>query len=470
MTLLNFQRPNYGGLTDFFIKSAGLNERQVQAFENRDYFADNLDEIFKKYGEDERPNIPSGLVYEIIVRCASHLFPDDIKFTVAEGLEDSLVWLVEETDIESKLTNIAEEGMQTGSVGLKSIYRPELDSWTLDILPCETMFIHNQHTDPDTMNSLTIRYKFCVEEGRDKVEYWWQEEWTPFFYTEWIPQKDTPGQVPEFTSRTINQEASGEHGYGEIPVTVIQNQLECGSLYGTSEVTSQLKLYSRQLAIHYSKIGLGSQLHETPAYKRINDEIQDNKALTPGAIIDLKNDGEGDCDFAPIEHAAIPESAFEFIKIVRDRAFNLAQVTNPDIEKEMKAGGTVSSVAWKSFNLPMVKKIRKMRRRYGLMGVEAHLERIMRMAHALGDARFSQVDPEDLTKYKVSIEYPPFFEPTVEERIAEVSFNEQLHLPAETLAQRLARIAEIDDENIIKAIEAEITKEREMLEPTPLQM
>lgn len=449
----------------------GLPVKDQDAFENRHYYEERLKEIFKGVPEDIRPNIPGGLIPSIIDRSVSHIFPEGTQLkTSKEDLADVLKAITDDTQILNKLGFIATEGHITGTVALKSVCLDKT-AWTLDVYPLEAISVEHDPLDASIVQAIRFRFRYVAKVNGEEKTFWWQERWTAIDYTEWIPQQATEGVMtpPNFTEDNINREASGSHDYGEIPVTVISHKLQLDSPYGRSEITSQLKAYARALSVSLSKVDVASQLITTPAYKRKNDQNKDRIQIKPGAVIDIDGDGQLDTDFAPLEHPATPESVFTYQDKIKALAYESCNVTNPDVEKEMRAGGTVSSVAWKAFNFNFIKKVNNLRTRYGVNGVEAHIQKILRMGHALQLPDYSTVIPEDLSTYEVQLVYPPFFEMTDEEKLTRLVLLKQSSLSEQELGQQIAMLHGIDEQEAIDEIISNIENERALLEPTQLR-
>lgn len=456
--------------SDLDARIYGVDPKDKQAIENWHYYNDDLDHIFKHASHANRPDIPSGLCAEIVDKCVSHLFPEGTTLAPAEDvLQDTVSDLLDQTKLLEKLALIATEGHVGGTVALKSVWLlNDLNPrWALDIYSLEAVTVEHDPLDADRIVAIRIRFRYEMPDEAGKLtEWWWQERWTEAEYTEWLPQRVIKGQVPNFTADMVNAEASGLHSYGEIPITLIQHKLKLNSPYGEPEIDSKMRSYCRALSISVSKSGQADQLIQTPAYVRKNDDAKDNIRITPGAIIDVSSQDGQEADLHALEHQDIPEGSREYQRKIRAMAFDAAQVTNPDTEKEMKAGGTVSSVAWKAFNLPFIKKVKQLRVRYGDTGVEAHVEKMLRMGKRLNLPGYESVNVDDLQTYEVQFSYPPFFEPTTEEKMAELYLYKQGNLPAEELARRIAIILDVQDEATIKAIQANIEEERDLLKPT----
>lgn len=452
-------------------KTFGASLKDQEAFKARAYYEDDLDVIFKKVDKDNRPCIPSGLCQSIIDRSVSYLFPEGTTAKIQdEALDKLLQSILQKTKALEKLDMIGVEGHVTGTVGLKSIWLSDEKQWTFDIQCIESLIIDHDPLNAEKISAIRIRFRFIRQENGLDKEYWYQEQWTETDYTEWNPIPVVPGQVPEFKPEDINQEKSGPHGYGEIPITLICHQLQLDTPLGKGEIDKRMRKFSRALAISLSKTGVADQLIQTPAYVRKNSANKDKITVKPAGVIDVDTNGEGDPDFGPLEQHEVPESSFKYQDKLKAMAFEAAQVTNPDIEKEMKAGGTISSVAWKAFNLPFMKKIKKLRVRYGEAGVEAHFEKILRMGKALNLPEYGSVNLEDDASYNVELVYPPFFEPTTAEKQEEVTLYQTANLPAEEEAKRVAGVFDITDEALIQAIQDEIEEKKELEKPTPLNM
>lgn len=457
--------------TELQAKVFGACHKDQEAFDCRAHYEDDLDHIFKKIEKDDRPTVPAGLCQSIIDRSVSHLFPEGTTARIEDDkLNELLQDINKQTKVLEKLEMIGIEGHVTGTVGLKSVYLPEAQQWTLDIQCVESLHIDHDPLDAEKILAIRIRFRFKQMEGGLEKEYWYQERWTTIDYTRWLPVPVVPGQVPEFKDDQIDTTVSGPHKYGEIPITIIRHQLVLDSAFGKGEIDSRMKAFSRNLSVSISKTGVADQLIQTPAYVRKNASNKDRISIKPSAVIDIDGDGDNPPDFTALEHTQTPESSFKYQEKLKAMAFEAAQVTNPDSEKEMKAGGTVSSVAWKAFNLPFVKKIKKLRIRYGEAGIEAHLEKMLRMGKALSLPEYSAINVEDAASYNVELQYPPFFEPTTTEKQEEVTLYQTADLPPEEQARRIASVLDITDEQIIQDIQSEIEEKKEALKPTPLDM
>lgn len=452
-------------------KVFGACQKDQAAFDCRAYYEDDLGHIFKKVDADNRPTIPSGLCQSIIDRSVDHLFPEGTSIKSQDESIDALVQeIVSSTGLMERLSLIGIEGHVTGTVGLKSVWLPNEQVWTLDIQCLEALHIDHDPLDPEKVLAIRIRFRFKQVEGGLEKEYWYQERWTVDEYTQWIPIPVVPGQVPEFKDDQRDTTVSGPHEYGEIPITIIRHKLQLDSPFGLGEIDERMKAFSRNLSVSISKTGIADQLIQTPAYIRKNASNKDRISIKAGAVIDVDGDGTNPPEFNALEHTPTPESSFKYQEKLKAMAFEAAQVTNPDSEKDMKAGGTVSSVAWKAFNLPFVKKIKKLRVRYGEAGVEAHVEKILRMGKALGLPAYSVVNVDDAASYNVELQYPSFFEPTTAEKQEEVTLYQNSDLPADEQARKIAMVLDITDPELILAMQAEIEQKREALQPQPLNM
>jgi hypothetical protein len=116
----------------------------------------------------------------------------------------------------------------------------------------------------------------------------------------------------------------------------------------------------------------------------------------------------------------------------------------------MRSGGTVSSVAWKAFNFNFIKKIKKLRKNYGDFGIEAHLEMIIRMSVRLGVIDWAGFNEDDKSSYQVTISYPPFFEPTADEKLTELKLIREADLPIKIECERVAMLMGIKNEETIQ--------------------
>lgn len=451
-------------LSQIYSKNIMTDDRCGLAVENRLYYEENLPVLFSNVADpDEVPSTPSGLCAAIVDTLLTQVYPEGMTLTISnDKLEKALKEIEQSTGILDKSENIGLAGFLSGTAGLKSIWDKEAGTWGLDIFTSEHLIIEHDELNPEAIQSIIIRFRFmkAVKQYGKEEEFWWQEKWTATDYTEWFPERVQEGKEPEFPEDAINQKASTAHKYGEIPITLIQHKLVGNSAYGEPELTRKLKLYDRELTISLSKVGVASQLISTPAYKRINDTVKDDRKLKPATVLDLHSDGQHQTDFLPIEHPATAESVFEHQNRLKALAYESAQVTNPDLEKDMKAGGTISSVAWKAFNYKFIKKVNRLRVRYGDKGIESHLEKILRMAQALG--LISELKPDDITTYEVQIDYPPFFEPTSEEKMQEIGMIRAAGLPVDTEVRMIATVLGIRKEDVILEMIKEAQAKRDM--------
>lgn len=446
----------------------GVSANVKTAIDNRHYYEDNLDELFKLLSKDDRPKVPGGLCSAIIDKSIDFLFPEGTKVQSGnDAMQSLLIKILDDTRLIEKLGSIGLEGHIGGTVGLKSIWLKNDKRWTLDIHPVEALEVEHNALDPEEILTIRIRFQYEAKNAKGETELWWhQERWTAIEYTEWYPQRVTPGKLPDFTDKEINLEASGPHEYGEIPITLITHKLQVDSPYGLPEITDTLKRYCRAYTISLSKVEVAAQLVATPAYKRINDKNKDPISIKPGTVIDIDGDGDLESDIAALEHPEIQESVFKFQQAVKALAYEHCRVTNPDVEAEMRSGGTISSVAWKAFNQHFISKILRLRVRYGEHGVEAHLKKIFRMGKSYHIPGYDGLDLENPEKDEIEIVYPPFFEPTVDEKVAEIGLYKMASLPAEELGRKIAMVLGIEREEVVLQIISEIEHERDLLEPT----
>lgn len=438
-----------------------------QARERRRYYLeDDLTEIFagRVKSFENLPTVPAGVIAEIIDKSVSFLFPEGTNVRASdEQAQPAIDELVEQLGLLDQLPNIGREGHIQGTVLLKSNLvedpgGPRQSRWNLEIVPAEHFTLDVDPLDPNKLNSIRIRFKYYAQDeysGKIK-QFWHQEIWTGEEVLVWNDIEVVSNIVPDFPQSEINRKLSGEHGYPELPFTVVKHSIVNGSPYGEGELTETMKAYARQLNISYHKAGRACQLISEPMYKRVNAVETNPIAIASGTIVNLQSVGSQDADFAAVDPPQLQDAVFNWQKTLRAKMFDLAQVTNPDIEKEMKAGGTVSSVAFKQFNLPFIKKIEGLRRQYGLRGIEAHLAKLLRMS---GELQVLDA-PADLT---VQLQYPSFFDPTPEEQLAELALLKQAYLPPDEMARRVAQMLNIQQSELIDAIQREIEDERAML-------
>ena len=451
-------------------KVFGISDRDRGAFENRDYYHDNLENIFKDVPKKKRPYVPSGLCSEIINTSVDALFPEETTMAISDQAKQPLLSeILEQTKILKKLKYIATEGHITGTVALKSVYLADQARWTLDVQCLEAIEVDCDPLDPESILSVRLRFRYGVKTAQGEIEYYWhQERWSEAEYTEWLPQKEVAGKAPDFTEAMVNAEASGPHGYGMIPITIIQHTPHMDTPYGLPMITPVLKAFSRRLAVSLSKLDDSVQLHLTPSYKRINDRYRQVIDFVPGQVYDLEGGDSTPPSLDAIDHGIIGEEPFKYQQALKAKAYEHARVTNPDVEAEMRASGTISSVAWKAFNFKFIKMIKNLRKQYGDLGVEQHIRKILIMGKNLGLPEFAGINPDSLSTYQVELQYPAFFEPTVEEKTAEILLAKEANLPTDELARRIAATLDITRDEIILEIQKNIENERASLDPSPL--
>lgn len=452
------------GFTAINGKVLGMPKKDYEAIQRRWYYEEDINNLFKSTPKQDRPVVRGGLTTAIIDKSVGYLFPEGTEIKVPdESLQETVNGLLKSTKILNKLNYIGTEGHVTGTVMLKSTLNED-NTWNLDIRCLESFYIETDPLNVEKVLSYTIRFRY-MEDGK---EWWYQEKWDDTIFTQWQRQPADGDTVPDFTKAKIIEEVP--HNYPELPITIIRHKLCEDDAYGVSEICDTLKEYTRKLTIGLSKMDKASQLALSPMYKNVNNFSDAEVKIRSGSIIDVKGDGDNQADFAPVDTPEIKEGTFKAYEMLIDRAYELKQVTSPSVEKEMKAGGTVSSVAFKQFNLAFIKKIDALRVRYGDEGIEAHIKKLLLNGKQMsGMTGYETVNPEDPATYDVQMVYPPFFEPTTEEKMSEVFLLKSAYLPAETLAERLAMVLDIQNEDTIKAMAQEIQSERDMMQPTIIQ-
>lgn len=469
--------------TELYIEALGTPKRIQNIFENRNYYEDNLEALFENTPKEDMPTVPSGLVAEIVDNIVSRLFPEGTSIGASEDsqIKDLVDSIVEDIQLLERLRLIATEGAVTGTVYLKSLpkvatslvaepnaqegmevplkeVRSFTGKWSLSILIAEAVTIVTDPLDVENVEKYRIRFRF---QDNNSDWFWWQEEWTESDYFEWLPQPFNNGEVPRFDDSTLNQDTSGPHDYGCIPITAIRHKLCCDSPYGESEIDEKLKRYWRAATISESKTEVAGQFSNTPMYAIINDKSRTHFSLSPHSVLRLMGDGEVTPDIKAIEHSGTPESVFKAQENLVDKSHRGAQVTSPEFEKEVKGGSSPSSVLYKAVNHKFIEKVKGLRVRYGDAGVEKHIEMILKMGARLGIPDYESINPDDSETYNVEMSYPPFFEATVAEKSEELTLLERSHLPSDVLAQRIAAMHGISNKDVIQQIQDNIELEAE---------
>jgi hypothetical protein len=424
-------------------KKRSLNQREIDSILNWDYYEDNLDGLFYQYQLDEQPVEPGWIIGDIITRLKDYVIPiGSIILGSDDAYSDNLNDLLESIRLWDVTANIVEVGAVTGTVGLKTV-RDIDKQWKLTILPAECL------SWEDGALIVTTRY------FANGTEYIAREGWTDASYINWGIQVIESGKEIEWDDSPVID----KNPYGLVPVTVIKHDNKLGGQYGKSEITYQLKKAARQLAVLNSKVDIACQLRANPALVRKNDANKYNLELKPGATIDLvSSSSDQPVELAGLDYGSLDAAIMENIKRIEARAYNSARVTNPEMEREIK-GGNLSRVAFEAFNNVFIRKVEGLRNAYGVNGIEKHIELIIKMGKAL-NAPDCKPFPDD---YTVEFQYPPFFDPDANEKMAEVKLVESCDLPAEQEGRKKAAIAGITQEDIIQIIIQNVQERKDAL-------
>jgi hypothetical protein len=447
--------------------------KEVQA--NRAHMAQDLDYIFQvdKNGvaikREDRPVVPGGLIPSMVDRLVSELFPGTISLGVSDEAYSELLSDVErQLNILKKCPSIAYEGAVTGTVGLKSIYDQVKKKWELDVLPYETLLLEYDTLNPEDVKQVTVRFKTIAMEAGQEVSYWHQERWTDSDYWVWpverVAGKDSSG--PGFNDTNYDKVNSKPHKYGFLPITVITHKYNIESPYGHAFITPALRQIDKAYTANIDGVAVADQFLSIPTMKRVNDRTKDRVyRIKVGSFYDVQSsDKDSPADIAPMTFPPTPESVFTSRTQLKAIAYELTQVINPDMERDMKAGGTQSSKAYRMFYKVFLNLVDTLRLQYGRDGVEFHMQKVLRMSKNLALPQYAAL-PDDI---KVSIVYPPVFELDAMEKAQELGVIQQGNLPEADAAQRIAALFDITSQTVIDEIAANITANRAMAEPGAL--
>lgn len=441
---------------------------------------------FKDWRTESRGPLPRCLpfVNDIVRDGAKWLFGDPPSIVLAADakLEKYLSNAWTYNRMPAKMVTSATHGGLYGGTVLKFDYDSrrevcQLRFTVLSLLEHCHLFFHPHDRDKIAM----ARIQFTAFDPRDGKYYWYREEFTEDYRVEYEPvlarprPKQNPWALTPYPQPSEWVEKVREpNKLKVIPLTLIRN-IDSETEHGVGDLWDCYRIVDR-VNLTYHLMDRSNQFDSEPNKVFIDADMQQedvDRPLAPGEdrLISSTDDAKEKGQQAKVQvlepKGFLRPAMSDYVKDLKGQIRRFAGSVDSDPEL-ITNKGNLTSVVMKFIFAPLISATQEKRKTYGEDGICKFLENVCVGLKNLGVPEFKGVRPDDLSTYDVQLKWPPYFEPTEDEKQTLTNTTaiqvEKGYITQERAIERVASAEGIQDVNTLKE---ELAKQPPPAAPQP---
>lgn len=413
--------------------------------------ASDFETLFRN--ADDFPYVtPDKTLKRVIAVLSGNLYPTGSKMTSADDAVNALLQdILRQTRFSLRAENIVNESALMGYCGLRSVWRPDVGRWLLEIKPKEYLVIETETGLPDQVTAIGLEWPTERVDERGRKSTWWRKErWTDAVYEVYADKRQTGPDKP--TWKPDDLLTSEPNTYGEIPITLVPHYFDeyghGAGIVAEPEILTVKALIRLWHKRHYAHLKYCDPNPVRTNHAKPGEPVD----MGIGRVIDVQAaQPDTPADFKLLEFAGTPDSLNDEFYALTKTLYAAAGLKAPPPDETFKAGVETAGVALRLQGKEDADTIQTLRDN-GYSMVFRHFEKLLRMGARLGLPEYGVINPEDPETYSITAKYPDFFPPTDADIALKIANMKAAELPPDLMGPMIATLFGIDDQAHIDAI------------------